>query len=240
MKRTASAPRVVRTQRGLRLVQGRDVLSDVLAAPGATGGLFDVLAACVVVFAPRRTRTRFAMLGFAAGGVVAPLRALGFTDRIDAVDLSHEALPLFREVSGGWAEPVHVAQDEAALWLRRRARPFDVVLEDLTVPGARGAEKPRVSVEVLPELVRRKLAPAGVVVVNVLPMPGMSWRELLARLAAPHRAALVVFPRDFENRVLIAGSTLPSAREATERLSVALGGIRSRQANRFSVRRLQG
>jgi hypothetical protein len=171
---------------------------------------------------------------------VAPLRALGFEGAIEAVDLSHDAVPLFRELAGAWAEPLRIARAEASEWLRRRRRLLDVVVEDLTVPGRWGETKPPVSVDVLPSLLRRRLAPGGVVVTNVLPVPGMTWSVLLRRLAAPHRRALLVGIDGYENRILVAGSALPSARHGSERLSAALGRIGSRQASRVAVRGFVG
>jgi hypothetical protein len=74
---------------------------------------------------------------------------------------------------------------------------WDVILEDLSMRGRRNAAKPQVSLDVLPELIARRLAPRGVVVVNVLPMPGTSWRVLLKGLAAPFPSALVITLEDY-------------------------------------------
>jgi hypothetical protein len=230
----------VRTQRGLRLVQGRDVLSELLAKPGATGGFFDVLAACATTFAPPREGAQLALLGFAAGGIVAPLRALGFTGTIEAVDLSRDSEPLFRKLAKRWAGDVRVTRDEASAWLARRSQRYEMVIEDLTVPGPGVAVKPAVSLHVLPALVKRRLAPGGVVAVNALPVPGTTWPELLDRLARPHRAALVVHFDEYENRVLLAGDRLPPAGDASRRLRAALEGIGSRQVDRLRIRTWKG
>jgi hypothetical protein len=229
---------VVCSRRGVRLVDGPDVLSDLRQRPGPTGGLFDILAAVVVAFAPPRRRPppRVALLGFAAGGVVAPLRGLGFPHPLHAVDLSLAAAPIFWKVAAAWAGDVRLERAEASAWLRRTRRLWDVIVEDLAVRGPENAVKPAVSVEVLPGLMRRRLAAGGVAATNVLPVPGMTWDELLARLAAPHARAMLVHCRDYENRLLIAGSRLPPARVAGERLRAALRRLRSRQAARIAVR----
>ena len=67
--------RIVRLRRRARILDGPDVLSEILDHPGPTDTMFDVLAACVAAFAPG---PRVAILGFAGGGIVAPLRAMGF------------------------------------------------------------------------------------------------------------------------------------------------------------------
>ena len=46
--------RVERTRRGARIIEDDVVLSEVLAQPGATHSLFDVLAAAVGTLAPGR------------------------------------------------------------------------------------------------------------------------------------------------------------------------------------------
>jgi hypothetical protein len=228
--------RVVRLRRGARIVEGRDVLSEILARPGATDSLFDVLAACVAALA---TGPRVALLGFAGGGVVAPLRAMGLRTRLEAVDLSRQGEALFRELSESWAGEVHLTKAEASNWLRRHPARWDVILEDLSMRGRRNAVKPRVSLDVLPELIARRLAPRGVVVVNVLPMPGTSWRVLLKGLAAPFPSALVITLEDYENRILIAGRRLGNAREISHRIRRTLLGVGSTQARTWRVRTLR-
>jgi spermidine synthase len=175
------------------------------------------------------------LLGFAIGGIVAPLRAMGWPHRLHAVDRSLDLVPLFRDVAGEWAGEVRVVKADAAAWLRRSRTPWDVVVEDLTVRGTACAIKPALCVDVLPQLVRDRLAPRGVVAINVLPVPGLGWSELLDRLAAPHGAALVVDPEEYENRVLLAGPGVPAARTAGRQLRAALRRIHSRQADRFTV-----
>jgi len=227
--------KIVRSRRGARLVEGRDVLSHVLARPGSSGGVFDVLAACVAGLAPG---PRLAMLGFAGGGVVAPLRAMGFASPIEAVDLSREGEPVFRELSRDWAGIVRLTQAEASAWLRRRTRRYDAILEDLTVWSPQGAVKPSVSLEVLPELVHDRLTHAGIAVVNILPMPGTSWPALLARFAAPYAKTYVVLLPEYENRILVGGDHLLRVRHGAARIRTALRRIRSRQAGRIRLRTL--
>lgn len=235
--------RIVRTRRGISLVQGRDVLSDTLAAPGPTHGLFDVLAACMVAGLPGArageppARARVAMLGFAAGGVVGPLRAMGYAGRLDAVDLSLAPAALFRALCAEWAGDVRLQEADAAAWLRGRRHPYDVILEDITVPGPQGATKPAVSLDTLPQLLPRALAPGGRAIVNVLPVPGLSWDALFERLAGEAPAVQVVHCEDFVNRVLLTGARLPSARTTASALRAALRRIRSRQQSRITVER---
>lgn len=230
--------KVVRTRRGIRIVQRGLVLSEIRTTPGPTDSLFDVLAATVAALAPGPD---VAVLGFAGGGLVAPLRAMGFGHPLQAVDLSLEGEALFREHSGPWAGEIAVHEAEASRWLCARHRPFDLILEDLSTEVGRDVTKPAVSLGALPALMRKNVGPRGVVVTNVLPVPGLTWQDLLARLAAPWRGRgvrrLVVHLEDWENRVLLCGR-LPTARRTSATLKRHLRALGSDQAEGLAVRTL--
>jgi spermidine synthase len=227
--------RVVRTIRGARIEQDDAILSEVLAAPGPTHGLFDVLAACVAALSPG---PRFAMLGFAGGGMIGPLRAMGFPHPVDAVDLSRAGVSLFQSLSRTWAGPVRLFLSDAAKWLRAGDGPYDVIVEDLSTTSAAGVVKPRDSFGDLPGLVRARLTPGGVAVTNLLPQPGASWESLQLRVAALHARAVVLHLEEYENRIVVAGDALPGARRASRAVRAALRRIGSSQASKFSARTL--
>jgi spermidine synthase len=227
--------KVVKTARGARIVEGDVVLSEIRATPGPTHSLFDVLAACVAALAPG---PRCAVLGFAGGGMIAPLRAMGFTSPLVAVDLSRDGERVFRRLSRTWAGRVGLAQADAVEWLRRQRSPFDLIVEDLSVPSPAGTVKPYASFDTLPSLVRARLRPRGVAVTNLLPLPGTSWSALLARVALPHRRAVVLTLDEYENRFVLAGRALPTAAEVSLRVRRALRGIGSYQAKLIRLRTL--
>jgi len=225
--------RIVHDSGGARILEGDDLLSHVRAAPGPTHGFFDVLAACAVALAPG---PRVALLGFAGGGMLAPIRAMGSGARVTAVDWSAEGLPLFRRYCLPWAEPVRFAKAEASRWLRRGKSLFDAVIEDLSIPGPFGVTKPRVSLSLLPRLIRRRLAPGGVAVVNLLPFPGLPLGGMIAGISAPFPQRRVVAFRDYDNRILLLGRRLPDARAAGRAVRERLRAIGSRAVDRFSLR----
>ncbi len=228
--------RIVRTKRGFRVLQGGLVLSEVLDRPGPTNTLFDVLAAAIAGLAHG---PRVALLGFAAGGVVAPLRAMGWSDPISAVDLDVTGETHFRHLSDTWAGDVTVARADAAEWLRRRGKPYDVVLEDLSVVTDLGiVTKPRLSLDDLPDLIDHRLGPEGIVVVNLLPIPGVPWSEAIARVRAPWKRAAVVHLVEYENRIVVAGPRLPGAAVVSRRIRDRLRSIASTQATLIKVRSL--
>lgn len=194
------------TRRGLRLVHGRHVLSEVLARPGPTHSVFDVLAATVAALS---NGPRVLLLGFAGGGMIAPLRALGCTERVDGVDLDLTGVRLFRRVGRDWSGEVRVVKEDALAAVKRERRvPF--VIEDLSVQLDDGdVVKPPISFSPLPGLIARRLAADGAAVFNLLPQPGRTWLSLEREVAAPFAAVRVIHLEEFENRILIGARALP-------------------------------
>ena len=99
-------PELQRTPGGARLLQNGSVLSEVLSQPGPTDSVFDVLAAALNL----SKGTHAGILGFAGGGVIAPLRAMGGRHTISGVDLDESGYKLFRDISddrqgGGMLQP---------------------------------------------------------------------------------------------------------------------------------------
>ncbi|MGE0190785.1 MAG: hypothetical protein AB7T63_01975 [Planctomycetota bacterium] len=227
--------RIVRTRHGARVEQGGLVLSEVRRDPGPTHSLFDVLAAAISTQVPGH---RVAVLGFAMGGIVAPLRALGFGHPIEAVDLDVSLVPPFRELSEPWCGDVRVERGEAGAWLRKRKRPFDLILEDLSAQVDGEVTKPPVSLGSLPMAIRARLKPGGVAVTNVLPVPGRPLGDVLATLAAPYARAVVLHLERWENKVLLCGDAVPAARDVGRALRSALAAIGSCEADQLAVRTL--
>lgn len=209
----------------LRLFHGPHLISALPRSPGPTHSVFDALAACTYAAAP--FAQRIALLGFAAGGVVAPLRAVGSGAVIHGVDLSSQGAQAFRRVASSWAGRVRFTRAEASRWLVRQA-PFDAIIEDLSAQLPGDVTKPDVSLSTLPALIRDRLAPGGIAVINALPRAELSWRDLERTLCKPYAGWLSVGLADFENRILVAGARL-SATELRRRLTLVLQeGLQSR------------
>jgi spermidine synthase len=228
---------LLKTRRGARLLHDGHVVSEVLARPGPTHSIFDVLAAGMCLHPS--PFARIGLLGFAGGGVLAPLRAMGSDAPVHAVDLSLKAAPLFRKLCGSWAKPFQLTEKDALLWLEQGRQHFDVLVEDLSIQVPNDVTKPDVSLQGLPGAMARRLAPCGVVVVNALPVPGLSWAALTHALTHPFQRVQAVEVRGFSNRVLLAGSHLPKARAVGETLRFFLGGIGSKLANGVAVRQVR-
>lgn len=224
---------VTPTEHGLRLSQHGVVLSELRTSPGPTHSVFDVLAASIAVLAPPG---RVGVLGFAGGGMMAPLRALGVTASIDSVDLERSGYDLFRKHCPHWADGVSWQQADAVAWLRQQPRGFDLLMDDLSVPQDDDVFKPAISWEVLPELISARLRPGGFGVFNLLPAPDRTWKTDVKGIVDQFGAARLIYLEDFENRILITGDALPAARALGTQLRQALQQLHSRQAERIRVR----
>lgn len=221
------------TKQGLRLVEHGVVISELRTSPGPTHSVFDVLAALASTSDPAG---RIGVLGFAGGGMMAPLKALGFDTPIETVDLDRTGYDLFIRHCEKWSGPVQWHHGDAVNWLRRQRQVFAMLIEDLSVPTQGDVIKPAVSWSVLPELIRSRLKPGGVAVFNLMLPPAGMWNPDLRRIAGLFREAHTVDFDEFENRILIAGDALPSARELGRTLRNALRKLRSRQAERIHLR----
>lgn len=226
--------RIVRTRQGGRLMHGPHVLSEVRRTPGPTHSVFDVLAACVTTFGRGDS---LAMLGFAAGGMVAPLRALGWDHTISAVDLTLDGLTLFDACVGDWTGHVSIAQADAVDWLRASGS-WGTIVEDLSISIPGDVTKPQASFDVLPALIASKLEPRGLAIINAFPVDGLSERALLATLGAPYARARVIRLESFTNLIVLGGDHLPGAREMSSLLRAALHGLGSELAGEIHIRTL--
>ena len=227
---------ITATRHGLRLSQHGVVISEMRTSAGPTHSVFDVLAALIPVLAPQG---RVGVLGFAGGGMMAPLAALGVDRVIDSVDLDRESHSLFCRHCPAWAARVAWEHADAGAWLLRQASDFSLLMDDLSVPCDGDVTKPAITWEVLPGAMRSRLRTGGITVANLLPPSGGPWEPALSRMARGSRTARIIHLDDFVNRILVAGDDLPSARWLGSGLRVALRQIGSRQAGRIRVRALR-
>ena len=224
---------ITRTKHGLRLSQHGVVISELRTSSGPTHSVADVLAALIGVLRPEG---RIGVLGFAGGGMQAPLCALEIATVIDAVDLDRAAYELFCEHCPEWIPRVKWQHADAVEWLCAQEKNFDLLVEDLSVPGDEDVFKPDITWEVLPELIRDRLVPDGIAVFNLMAPPSGIWIRELEWMAAIFGKARIVNFDDFTNRILVAGKDLPPTRELGALLRAALRRIGSQQAGRIHVR----
>lgn len=226
-------PREIPTQRGIRLVQHNVVLSEVLREPGPTHSAADLLAAIARTLAPQST---IALLGFAAGGMIAPLRAMGGQQEIRAVDINGASFGVFERLCRQWSGRVEIELAEAQAWLRGRNTRYDMIIEDLSVPAQGDVFKPEATWSTLPGLIRSRLNENGIGVFNLLRPQNANWATGLARVTEPFESARVVLFDLYENRIVIAARNLPPVRQLSLELRHHLRFIRSKLARTISIR----
>lgn len=224
---------ITKTKHGLRLSQHGVVISELRLTAGPTHSVFDVLAALVAQF---QSRGRIGMMGFAGGGMMAPIAALGMETRLDVVDLDQAGYDLFRRHCPEWANRVNWNHADAGVWLRKQGGKFGVLIDDLSIPVAGDVIKPELCWTTLPALMAQRLSRQGVAIFNLLPQPGNRWNPELAELRGQFPNARMIHLDDFVNRVLVAGREIPTARELGRMVRQALRRMGSRQAERLQIR----
>lgn len=227
--------KITKTRNGLRLSQHGVVISELRTSAGPTHSVFDVLAALIAVL---HREGRVGVLGFAGGGMIAPLRHLGVVSRIHSVDLDRDAYDLFLRHCPAWAKGVEWDHADAQAWLRRQAPNFGLLMDDLSIARGGDVFKPDLCWQSLPGLIRQRLKPGGYAVFNLLRPACGAWNPDLRRVADAFAATRLIELDEFENRILIGGDELPSARVLGAVLRQALRRLRSRQAERIRVRRV--
>ncbi len=232
---------IQRTKHGLRLSQHGVVISELRTRAGPTHSVFDILAALIRELTPQEgnfPNPRIGVLGFAGGGMMAPLRALGVATPRHCVDLDLDSYRLFQTHCPEWSSQILWNHQDAQSWLQRQRRRFDLLIEDLSVPQDGDVTKPSISWNSLPGCIRAKLHPDGVAIFNLLSPPTRNWKPALDSTAAHFGEARIIHLHDFENRILVAGNRLPSARALGDGVRRRLRFMRSRQATRLHVRQL--
>lgn len=225
---------VIATPHGLRLRQYGVVVSELRTSPGPTHSVFDILAALLVGLQPTSAT---GVLGFAGGGMIAPLHALGWRAPLTAVDLDQSSYELFCRHCPQWVGLVHWHHAEAAAWLREQPRSFSLLLDDLSIPTHDDVVKPEISWTILPALMRRQLEAGGHAIFNLVSPPPDGWRRGLENVVAGFAQVYVLHLDQFENRIVIAGNRLPDARRLGRQLRRLLLALGSRQAGRVRLRR---
>jgi hypothetical protein len=218
----------VRRVRGGALELRVDGTLASLHRPGGalTGPVWWALAAPVLLV-PARRRRRVLLLGLAAGSVARALRVLDREAEIVGVDFDAEVVRLARLHFGLDALRLELVVDDAALYLRRERRLFDLVVEDLFVGPSRSVRKPGWVLDEGYRLIARRLVPGGAFVSNTIhEMPAV---VRAARVFGGRVVSLDV--AGHHNRIVVAGSRVPPPRElrralaADGRLDAMLGRV---------------
>ena len=107
------------------------------------------------------------------------------------------------------------------------------------MPSPAGTVKPYVSFDTLPDRIHSRLQPQGVLVLNLLPLPGTDWEAMYARVSSSYARAHALHLEDYENRVIVAGDAIPDARETGRLLRGLLRELESDMMRQLGVRTIR-
>jgi spermidine synthase len=154
-----------------------------------TGSVWDALAAPLLAL-PASRRRRVLVLGLGGGSVARVVRALAPTAQIVGVEMNGDVL-------------------------RAARRRYDLVVEDIFVGRGRAVHKPAWLPDPGLALVRRRLAPGGLLVSNTIDEAG----SMAAALRRHFGGLLSIAVEDYDNTVLVAARAKLSARRLRSALA---------------------
>jgi len=206
----------------------------------ATRCVWDAIAAPLVWLPPARRR-RILILGLGGGSVARLARALAPDAEIVGVELDREVVRLARARLELDTLRLRVEIADARAFLEHDRGRYDAILEDVFVGRGDTVHKPEWIPEPGHALARQRLARGGLLVSNTLDEHARVSRALWAQL--PAQVSIEV--EDYDNRVLVAGSTGLTGEALRERVgrdpvlrgSLPLLSFRTRQAPTRGIQR---
>ena len=212
--RIAAGIHVRRTRDRIVLSQGGHVASALCLGRSTTGPVWDALAAPLVLLPPAR-RGRVLILGLAAGSVAHTVRRLAPNAEIVGVELDPQVVRAARRFFGLDRLRIETVVEDARLFLERHTGLFDLVIEDMFLGSRDTLRKPDWLLGRGLALAARHLPPHGLMVSNVI--GGFSAYEAAAARVLPRVHSIRL--RGYENRIVLAGRTLPAPREVRRALA---------------------
>ena len=204
-----------------------------------TGLVWDMLAASVLLGEREEPRSVL-MLGLAGGTSLRAMRRLLPRCRLTAIDIDGGIVRLARRHMALDASNVEVVIADAYEWLRKTQRRFDVIVDDVYLAGRTDVFRPQALDRSVLDLFRQRIAPGGVLAVNLVTGPGhrrtQSALRKLLREGFPQVRSLTS-PRAL-NEVLVAGRAVATLQRLRQR-EQDFGETRDRaQWRKIAVRRI--
>lgn len=205
-----------------------------------TGLVWDMLAAAALLGKKEEPRTLL-MLGLAGGTTLRILRHLLPACRFVAVDIDRHIVRLAKRHMALDETGAEVVIGDAYLWLEQNRRTFDVVVDDIYLAGRADVFRPRSMDKHVLSMLKRCLAPGGVVAVNLVTGRGhrtvQSTTRRLLRESFPEVRS-VTSPGAM-NEILVAGRRVGTAGRLRDRAQAFAQPADRRHWRALSVRRLR-
>jgi spermidine synthase len=154
------------TRQGVELRVDGTLASLVRPGQASTGPVWDAIAAPLLAL-PRRRLRRLLVLGFGGGSVARIARSLAPDVHIVGVELDREVIRVGERELGLKELRAEIVIDDALAFVRRERRTFDAIIDDVFEGGPKTLRKPAALIEDY-ALVRRRLAPGGVLIANTI------------------------------------------------------------------------
>lgn len=179
-----------------------------------TGLAWDLIAAAALLRKDGPPRS-ILMLGLAGGTAFRVLRHLLPDSKLTAIDIDSEIVGLAREHMALDALDIEIHTTDAYPWLEKNRRKFDVVFDDIYLAGKTDVFRPQAwNPELLVHL-RRAVAPAGLLAVNLVTGAGHRTMQSCTRKILCDAFPLVRSLRTAAgmNEVLVAGEGVATRRQ---------------------------
>jgi spermidine synthase len=182
-----------------------------------TGLAWDLIAAAALLRPDGKPKS-ILMLGVAGGTALRTLRQLLPDVSLTGIDLDSELIDLARREMALDDTEAEIIIADAYAWMKANKRKFDVIIDDLYLAGDEDVFRAESCDESWLGLVRRSLAPGGILGLNLIIGPGHRAKQTATRknLAKYFPAIRSLRTEDSMNEVLVAGEHVASAGQLTE------------------------
>lgn len=182
-----------------------------------TGLAWDLIAAAALLRPDGKPKS-ILMLGVAGGTALRTLRHLLPDVSLTGIDLDAELIDLARREMALDDTKAEIIIADAYAWMRANKRKFDVIIDDLYLAGDEDVFRADTCDESWLGLVRRSLAPGGILGLNLVIGPGHRAKQIATRanLAKYFPAIRSLRTEDSMNEVLVAGENVASAGQLAE------------------------
>lgn len=171
-----------------------------------TGLAWDLIAAGALLRPDGKPKS-ILMLGVAGGTALRTLRHLLPDVSLTGIDLDAELIDLARREMALDDTEAEIIIADAYAWMRVNKRKFDVIIDDLYLAGEDDVFRAESCDDSWLGLVRRSLAPGGILALNLVIGPGHRAKQIATRanLAKYFPSIRSLRTEDSMNEVLVAG-----------------------------------
>jgi spermidine synthase len=181
-----------------------------------TGLAWDLIAAAALLRSDGKPKS-ILMLGVAGGTALRTLRHLLPDVSLTGIDLDSELIDLARREMALDEAKAEIIIADAYAWMAGNKRKFDVIIDDLYLAGDDDVFRAQSCDQAWLGLVRRSLAPGGILALNLVIGPGHRTKQIATRsdLAKYFPMIRSLRTEGSMNEILVAGEAVASGSQLT-------------------------